>query len=242
MGQKIHPELFRINIFKNYKSNWYSTKFIYSKLIKEDYMIRNIIQEKLNELAIISEIKILRSSNFYKEFRYIVINIDLLLHEEDDLLDKFATIFNISDKEISNASIKQKIKLINLLIKYYIRNLVRQIQYKYNVYVYISKNILEHPFQNSNLIAKYIGDQLQKRIPYKRILKNIFQYIDELNLTYGIKIQISGRLNGQEMARTEWQQEGQLSLNTLRKKINYSFYPTKTIYGIMGVKVWLYQK
>ncbi len=242
MGQKIHPELFRINIFKNYKSNWYSTKSIYSKLVKEDYFIRNLIQEKLNKLATISDIKILRSSNFYKQFRYIIINIDLLLHEEDDLLEKFSEIFNISYKIISNATIKQKIKLINLLIKYYVRDLIRQIQYKCNVYVYISKNILEHPFQNSNLIAKYIGDQLQKRIPYKRILKNIFQYTYEVNIAYGIKIQISGRLNGQEMARTEWQQEGQLSLNTLRKKISYSFYPTETIYGIMGVKVWLYQK
>lgn len=242
MGQKTHPELFRLNILKNYKSKWYSNKFNYPKLVLEDYNIRNLIEKELNKLVTISNIIITRLEGNINYLKRTFIRISFLLENEENLLEKFSEIFDISYDKISLTSIENKIKLIELLLQYYLRNIIRNLEYISHTHVYIQLHLFKYPFNDSNLIAKYIGIQLQKRIPYKRILRDIFKRIKELSDFNGIKIQISGRLNGQDMARTEWQHEGQISLHTLRAKINYSSYPVQTIYGIMGIKVWLYKK
>lgn len=242
MGQKTHPELFRLNVIKNYKSKWYSNKFNYPKLVLQDYNIRNLIEKELNKFITISDIKIIRLEGNIKYLKRTFINISFLLENQENLLEKFSENFNISYDKISSSSIENKIKFIELLLQYYFRNIIRNLEYIYNTHVYIYLDLFKYPFNDSNLIAKYIGIQLQKRIPYKRILRDIFKRIKELSDFNGVKIQLSGRLNGQDMARTEWQHDGQISLHTLRAKISYSSYPVQTIYGIMGIKVWLYKK
>lgn len=242
MGQKTHPELFRINILKNYRSKWYSNKFNYSKYLLEDFNIRNLIEQELNAFLTISNIKIIRLETDVNYLKRCFVKISFLLENEEELLEKFSEFFAIPYDELTLLSLECKIKLIELLLRYNLRNILRTIEQKYKTHVYINLDLFKFPFNDSTLIAKYIGTQLQKRIPYKRILRDIFKRIRELSDFEGIKIQISGRLNGQDMARTEWQHEGQISLHTLRAKINYSSYPVKTIYGIMGIKVWLYKK
>ena len=92
---------------------------------------------------------------------------------------------------------------------------------------------------NASLIADYITEQLEKRVAFKRALKQAIQRA-QLAKVGGIKIQVSGRLNGAEMARREWVREGRVPLQTLRAKIDYSAKEASTIYGILGIKVWVF--
>ena len=83
-------------------------------------------------------------------------------------------------------------------------------------------------------------EQLEKRVPFRRAMKSTIERAQLENVP-GIKVQISGRLNGAEIARTEWLREGRVPLQTLRADIDYSYKTAQTIYGILGIKVWLFK-
>ncbi|MEA5532718.1 30S ribosomal protein S3 [Crocosphaera sp. XPORK-15E] len=90
------------------------------------------------------------------------------------------------------------------------------------------------------LIAEYITQQLQRRVSFRRVVRQAIQRAQRAEVK-GIKIQVSGRLNGAEIARTEWVREGRVPLHTLRADIDYSYRTAQTIYGILGVKVWVFK-
>jgi small subunit ribosomal protein S3 len=96
------------------------------------------------------------------------------------------------------------------------------------------------PEVDAQLIADSITQQLEKRIMFRRAMKRAMQNAMRLG-AQGIKIMSSGRLNGIEIARTEWYREGRVPLHTLRADIDYGFSEAKTTYGIIGVKVWVYK-
>ena len=102
-------------------------------------------------------------------------------------------------------------------------------------------NLVEitEPDKNSVLIAEFITQQLERRIAFRRAIRQSVQRLQKTDIQ-GIKIQISGRLNGAEIARREWIREGRVPLQTLRANIDYSFNIARTAYGILGVKVWLF--
>jgi|TARA_B100001142_G_C14293331_1_gene639834 small subunit ribosomal protein S3 len=99
---------------------------------------------------------------------------------------------------------------------------------------------IENPDLNASLIADYVVEQLEQRIAFRRAMRKAIQRVQKVNAR-GIKIQVSGRLNGAEMARTEWNREGRVPLQTLRADIDYSAKEASTIYGILGIKVWLFK-
>ena len=106
----------------------------------------------------------------------------------------------------------------------------------------ITVNIKEikKPELNANLVAENIAQQLVKRIAYRRAMKRAMQSAMRLNAK-GIKVMLSGRLAGNEIARTEWLREGSIPSHTLRADIDYGFAEALTTYGIIGVKVWIYK-
>ena len=101
-------------------------------------------------------------------------------------------------------------------------------------------NIVEvrKPDTNAQLIAENICSQLERRVAYRRAMKRAVQNA-MMNGAKGIRINCAGRLNGAEIARTEWYLEGSLPLHTLRADIDYGFAEALTTYGILGVKVWV---
>ena len=99
---------------------------------------------------------------------------------------------------------------------------------------------IRKPEIDAQLIADSISQQLEKRIMFRRAMKRAMQNAMRLG-AQGIKIMSSGRLNGIEIARTEWYREGRVPLHTLRADIDYGFSEAKTTYGIIGVKVWVYK-
>lgn len=90
------------------------------------------------------------------------------------------------------------------------------------------------------LIAEYIAQQLERRVSFRRVVRQAIQRAQRAEVK-GIKVQISGRLNGAEIARTEWVREGRVPLHTLRADIDYAYRTAKTIYGILGVKIWVFK-
>ena len=99
---------------------------------------------------------------------------------------------------------------------------------------------IKKPELNSNLVAENIAQQLVKRISYRRAMKRAMQSALRLGAK-GIKVSVSGRLGGNEIARTEWLREGSIPAHTLRAEIDYGFAEALTTYGIIGVKVWIYK-
>nr|YP_009399761.1 ribosomal protein S3 [Digenea simplex]ARW69580.1 ribosomal protein S3 [Digenea simplex] len=103
-------------------------------------------------------------------------------------------------------------------------------------------NIIEilEPDKEAILLGQWIAQQLEKRVAFRRAIRQGIQRANKSNIQ-GIKIQISGRLNGAEIARKEWIREGRVPLQTLRAKIDYSYTRAQTIYGILGIKIWLFK-
>lgn len=93
---------------------------------------------------------------------------------------------------------------------------------------------------NAALLADLVAEQLEKRIAFRRAIRDTLQRAQKQNVN-GIKIQVSGRLNGAEIARSEWIREGRVPLQTLRADIDYATREANTIYGVLGIKVWLFK-
>ena len=106
--------------------------------------------------------------------------------------------------------------------------------------VHVNIEEIRKPEADAQLIADSICQQLEKRIMFRRAMKRAMQNAMRLG-AQGIKIMSSGRLNGIEIARTEWYREGRVPLHTLRADIDYGFGEAETTYGIIGVKVWVYK-
>jgi small subunit ribosomal protein S3 len=106
--------------------------------------------------------------------------------------------------------------------------------------VHVNIEEIRKPETDAQLIADSIAQQLEKRIMFRRAMKRAMQNAMRLG-AQGIKIMSSGRLNGIEIARTEWYREGRVPLHTLRAEIDYGFGEAETTYGIIGIKVWVYK-
>jgi small subunit ribosomal protein S3 len=106
--------------------------------------------------------------------------------------------------------------------------------------VHVNIEEIRKPETDAQLIADSIAQQLEKRIMFRRAMKRAMQNAMRLG-AQGIKIMSAGRLNGIEIARTEWYREGRVPLHTLRADIDYGFGEAETTYGIIGIKVWVYK-
>ena len=95
--------------------------------------------------------------------------------------------------------------------------------------------------ESASLVAQQVAEQLEKRMPFRRVLKGMLDQVEKSKNIHGVKIEISGRLGGAEMSRREWLSRGTLPLHTLRADIDFATYEASTTYGVIGVKVWLYK-
>jgi len=106
--------------------------------------------------------------------------------------------------------------------------------------VHLNIKEIKKPELNSYLVAENIAQQLVKRIAFRRAMKRAIQSALRLGAK-GIKVMVSGRLAGNEIARSEWLREGSIPLHTLRADVDYAEAEALTTYGIIGVKVWIYK-
>ncbi|MBT0960968.1 30S ribosomal protein S3 [Denitromonas iodatirespirans] len=121
-----------------------------------------------------------------------------------------------------------------------IERLKADLQKMVGVPVHVNIEEVRKPETDAQLIADSIAQQLERRIMFRRAMKRAIQNAMRLGVQ-GIKIMSSGRLNGAEIARTEWYREGRVPLHTLRANIDYGVSEAKTTYGVSGIKVWVYK-
>jgi ribosomal protein S3 len=126
-----------------------------------------------------------------------------------------------------------------LLLKRNIRNFIRFFQTKTKKNFFLNIKFIKNPFEDARLIAKFIADQLEKRTPFRRAVKQTIKKVQRTEMK-GVKVQVSGRLNGIEIARSEWKRDGRVPLHTLQANIDYTHQRAETIYGVIGIKVWLF--
>ena len=213
MGQKTHPTGFRIGINKPHSATWFANYGAYSQILSEDYRIRQFFEKELKLLYNKAGIAKL-------EIKRKVNKLELLIHAA-----RPKVILSGSNDEPVFLSLGNKIQ--KLLDK------PKQIQIRV---VQIAKSENE-----SSLVAMSLADQLEKRVAFRRAMRQISQRLQKSGVK-GFKVQVSGRLNGAEMARDEWVREGRVPLQTLRADISYSTYRAYTTYGVMGIKVWIFNK
>jgi small subunit ribosomal protein S3 len=213
VGQKTHPTGFRIGINKPYSSTWFANYRVYSKVLQDDYKIRQFFEkewEAVYNKAGIAKLEIRRKVN----------QIELLFHATRPKLiatgpEDALSIDNVLLKLKSSLTESKKIR-------------VKVIQ--------IAKSENE-----SLLVARSLADQLEKRVAFRKAMRQISQRLQKSGVK-GFKIQVSGRLNGAEIARAEWVREGRVPLQTIRADISYATYEALTTYGILGIKVWIFDK
>jgi small subunit ribosomal protein S3 len=119
-------------------------------------------------------------------------------------------------------------------------NLRKVLAEKMGVPVHINIEEIRKPDLDARLVAQNVAQQLERRVMFRRAMKRVVQNAMRQGAE-GIKVQVSGRLGGAEIARTEWYREGRVPLHTLRADIDYATYEAETTYGILGVKVWIFK-
>ncbi len=121
-----------------------------------------------------------------------------------------------------------------------IERLKKDLERKINRQTFIDVIEVKRPELDAQLVAENIALQLERRVAFRRAMKRAVATALKFG-AQGIKVECSGRLGGAEMARTEWYREGRVPLHTLRADIDYGFAEAKTIYGVIGVKVWIFK-
>lgn len=116
----------------------------------------------------------------------------------------------------------------------------RELAVKMGVPVHVNIEEIRKPDLDAKLVAMNVAQQLERRVMFRRAMKRVVQNAMRQGAE-GIKIQVSGRVGGAEIARTEWYREGRVPLHTLRADIDYATHEAETTYGIIGVKVWIFK-
>ena len=173
-----------------------------------------------------------------------------LLHEDLDLKETLKKRFahaGVSKIEIERAANKLKIDIHTsrpgIIIGRKgaeVDKLKGEIQKRTNREVFINIQEIQKPELDAQLIAESVAMQLEKRVAFRRAMRKAVESALRFGAR-GIKVRVSGRLNGNEIARSEWYLQGRLPLHTLRADIEYGFSEAKTTYGVIGVKCWIYK-
>src|ERR1700759_2461320 len=200
MGQKIHPEGFRVGYIHDWKSNWFEEKNFADRL-QEDLQIRDHIKSKLSHAGL-SSITIERRGE---------VAVDIHTARPGIVIGKSGSEVDALRKELH--------KLTGSPVKVNIREVKR-------------------PELDAKLVAQSIAEQLQNRVAFRRAMKRALTSAIRSGAK-GCKVQVSGRLGGAEMARTESYSDGRVPLHTMRADIDYGFHEARTTFGRIGVKCWI---
>nr|WAJ53403.1 ribosomal protein S3 [Philotheca myoporoides subsp. myoporoides] len=214
MGQKINPLGFRLGTTQSHHSLWFTKQKNYCEGLQEDQKIRNILKNYVQKNMIISS----------------------------------------GLEGIARIEIQKRIDLIQVIIyigfpKFLLENRPRRVEeLQMNVQkelncvnrkINIAITRITNPYGHPNILAEFIAGQLKNRVSFRKAMKKAIELTEQAD-TKGIQVQIAGRLDGKEIARTEWIREGRVPLQTIGAKIDYCSYTVRTIYGILGIKIWTF--
>lgn len=201
MGQKVHPEGFRVGYIHDWKSSWFNDRH-FADYLFEDVKIREHIEGKLSHAGL-SQIRIRKDAN--------EVTVDIHTARPGIVIGKSGTEVDALRRELHKMTSKS-----------------------------VRVNILEvkRPELDAKLVAQSIAEQLQNRVAFRRAMKRALTSAIRSGAK-GVRVQVSGRLGGAEMSRTEFYSEGRVPLHTLRADIDYGFHEARTTFGRIGVKCWI---
>lgn len=209
MGQKVNPHGLRVGIIKDWDSRWFAKDEVFGDTLVEDYKIREFLKKTLYAAGV-PRIEIERDAT--------KVRIHIHCAKPGMVIGKGGTEIEKLRKKCEDLVNKNRADKVSVFL-----------------------NIVEvrQPDKNAQLVAESIAGQLERRISFRRAMKQSIQRAMRLGAR-GVKVKVSGRLGGAEIARTEQYHEGTTPLQTLRADIDYGFAEAKTTYGRIGVKVWIY--
>jgi small subunit ribosomal protein S3 len=211
MSHKVHPIAYR----RRRLEDW-ATRGFYKeapKILEQDFKIRQFLDKKIGKMGI-EKIDIER---FSEKLSIIIFSArpGLIIGRGGEGIEQLKKLL---ENKIIRPSVKEK--------KIELRIEIREVK---------------NPWTSASLAGQWAAQQLEKRVPARRVLKRTLEKIAEAKEIKGARIEVSGRLNGAEIARREWLAQGRLPRQTLRADIDYAKVEAHTTYGVIGVKVWLYK-
>nr|YP_009708204.1 ribosomal protein S3 [Myrsine africana]QEV84316.1 ribosomal protein S3 [Myrsine africana] len=214
MGQKINPLGFRLGTTQNHYSLWFAQPKNYSGGLEEDKKIRDCIKNYVQ--------KNLRISSGIERIARI---------EIQKRVDLIQVIIYMGSPKLLIENRPRGIEELET-------NLQKEFNYV-NRKLNIAITRIENPYGNPNILAEFIAGQLKNRVSFRKAMKKAIELPEQANIK-GIQVQIAGRIDGKEIARVEWIREGRVPLQTIRAKIDYCAYTVRTIYGVLGIKIWIF--
>ena len=216
MSHKVHPLGYRLGITANWRSRWFETKE-YPHKLREDIMVREYLTKKLRSAGV-ERIEIERTANKFS----------VIIHSSRPgiIIGRSGTGTESLTKEIERVVRKARGKGQEQSSGSEVRLEVREVR---------------NPETFASLVGLGIAEQLERRMPFRRVMKRSLERVVANKEVVGVRIAVAGRLGGADMARREWIQEGSLPRNTLRSDIDFSIQEAYTTYGVIGIKVWIYK-
>nr|YP_010225712.1 ribosomal protein S3 [Grevillea robusta]UDD74563.1 ribosomal protein S3 [Grevillea robusta] len=211
MGQKINPLGFRLGTTQNHHSLWFAQPKGYSEGLQEDKKIRDCIK------------------NYVQKNKRIVEGIARI--EIQKRIDLIQVIIHMGFPKLLIEDRRRGIEELQTNVQKEFNSVNRKLN--------ISITRIARPYGQPNILAEYIAGQLKNRVSFRKAMKKAIELTEQAD-TKGIQIQIAGRIDGKEIARVEWIREGRVPLQTIRAKIDYCAYTVRTIYGVLGIKIWIF--
>ena len=216
MGQKIRPDSLRLGIIRDWSSRWFTSKKNRKIWLEEDVMFRRIIKEKIGQAGII-KVDIERTSDQYRLFIKAA---------------RPGLIIGRGGKGIEELTKALEKSLIKLHEREKDKKPVR-----------LSVNVeeLKRSEISAQNVAQTIAWDIEKRVKFRKAMKRHLELMMQNKECLGAKVRLSGRLDGNEISRTEWLAKGKIPLQTLRANIDFGTASAFASYGVVGVKVWIYK-
>nr|YP_010384079.1 ribosomal protein S3 [Atalantia buxifolia]AZN62017.1 ribosomal protein S3 [Atalantia kwangtungensis]UEQ18212.1 ribosomal protein S3 [Atalantia buxifolia] len=214
MGQKINPLGFRLGTTQSHHSLWFAKPKNYCEGLQEDQKIRNFIK------------------NYVKKNMRISSGVEGIARIEiQKRIDLIQVIIYIGFPKLLLENRPRRIEELQMNVQKEL-NCVNQ---KINIAI----TRIANPYGHPNILAEFIAGQLKNRVSFRKAMKKAIELTEQAD-TKGIQVQIAGRLDGKEIARAEWIREGRVPLQTIEAKIDYCSYTVRTIYGVLGIKIWIF--
>lgn len=212
MTHKVNPKAFRIKEISSWNSRgFYEKKF--SEYLREDFEIREFLEKKLANMGI-EKIDIERVSG--------KLNVIVFSARPGLIIGRGGGGVEELKKEIERVLRKKRIFLPSKELRIEIRE-------------------IRDPWLSASLASQWIAQQIEKRMPFRRVLKQSLDKITARKTVQGARVEVAGRLNGATIARTGWLKKGRLPRQTLRADIDFAKAKAHCAYGIVGIKVWIYK-
>lgn len=212
MSHTVHPYSHRLGIIRDWKSRWFSSDKAFRDALKADIMLREYLEKKMRGLYVAS----IEMERNQKSCRIII--------------------KTSRPGIIIGRSGEGSVKLRNDILKY-----VKRFKLAFPVDFKLDIEEVKSPESNAAIVAYMIAEGLEKRMPFRRVMKQTIEKVMANRDVLGVRIYLGGRLGGAEMARCEDLKKGRIPLQTLRADIDYAQEKAHMTYGDIGIKVWIYK-